>query len=163
MSVKKEYEGKDIVVSNMPLIYDQLVQGISITAICKKIGIARQTWYNVVNENIQFRNMLAQAEEDQALSIKSSLVNKCQDRWIIKEKVLPNGKIVKYEDYVPADFNAIKFYLLNKLSDQFKDKQEITVKNTTIDVCIDGIDYTVTSDDTSLPDNLPLLETNDTE
>lgn len=156
MSHKKEYSGKDVIVANYTNIYDDLVKGVTITQICKKLGISRQSWYNMVNENVHFRNMVEQAEEDQRLEIKSSLVNKCQDRYIMREKVLPNGNIIQFEDFVPADFNAIKFYLLNKLPDEFKDKQEIQVKNTTIDVCIDGVDYQIIKEDEEK--EIPLLE-----
>jgi hypothetical protein len=134
MSIKKEYEGKDIIIQNLPLIFELLVKGNTITEICKKLGVSRQTWYNLYKENLHFRKMLEEAEEAQKQEIKSSLVNKCVDKEVVKEKVLPNGKKVKYREFIPADFNAIKFYLLNKLPDEFKDKQEVTVKNTIINV-----------------------------
>lgn len=146
MSAKKEYTGKDVIIQNMPNVFEEIVKGTSIVNICKMLGISRQTWYNLVNENVQFKNMIKEAEEIQKLEIKTSLISKCQDRRIIKERVLPNGKRVKYEEFIPADFNAIKFYLLNKLPDEFKDKQEITVKNTHIEVMIDDVDYTVNDD-----------------
>jgi len=137
MSIKKEYEGKDIIIQNLPSIFELLVKGNTITEICKKLGVSRQTWYNLYKENLHFRKMLEEAEEAQKQEIKSSLVNKCVDKEVVKEKVLPNGKKVKYREFIPADFNAIKFYLLNKLPDEFKDKQEVTVKNTVITVEIE--------------------------
>ena len=134
MSVKKKYEGKDILIMNIPQIFELLVKGNTITEICKKLGVSRRTWYNLYKENSHFKRMLEEAEEAQKQEIKSSLVNKCVDKEVVKEKVLPNGKKVKYREFIPADFNAIKFYLLNKLPDEFKDKQEVTVKNTIINV-----------------------------
>jgi hypothetical protein len=86
--------------------------------------------------------MIETAKAEQVNRVKKSLLSKCHDKVVEKERVLPNGKIIKYNDFIPADFNAQKFYLLNKASDEYKERQEVTVKKTefVIDVIDDAQD-----------------------
>ena len=78
------------------------------------------------------------AKQEQIENVKASLINKTQDKYVVAEKVLPNGEIVEYRKFVPSDTNAIKFYLLNKASDEYKEKQELEVTKT--EYVIDVID-----------------------
>lgn len=139
----KKYEGKDLLVMNMNSVVEDLILGVPIVQICKKYGVSRQTWYNLYKTNENFRKVVDSVEELQAMEIKNNLIAKCHDRYVIREKVLSNGRKVKYREFVSADFNAIKFYLLNKLPNEFKDKQEVTINDTRIDVTIDGVDFEV--------------------
>lgn len=141
--MSKDYVGKDVLIANMPPIFDEIVKGVSVSAICRKLGVSRQTWYNLLYENKQFQSMLDEAQLYQAETVKQSLVSKCQDQRVIKEKVLANGKKVLYEEYIPSDFQAIKFYLLNKMPEEFREKQEIVFTKTSIEVMIDDNDFIV--------------------
>lgn len=131
-NIKKTYGGTDVLIANLPNIFNMIVQGETVTSICKTLGISRGTWYNLSRENQHFQAMIKAAELEQISNIKKSLINKCNDRYVIKSKVLPNGKIIEYEEFIPSDTNAIKFYLLNKASDEFKEKQEVSIKQTNI-------------------------------
>ena len=53
---------------------------------------------------------------------------------------------MQYEDFLPADINAIKFYLLNKAPEEFKEKQEIVVKKKEYVIDIIDTDYQVVED-----------------
>lgn len=145
-SHKKDYQGMEIIIANLPLIYDKLVAGETISDICKSLGISRSTWYKLAGRNIHFRKLLENAEAEQISQVKKNLVNKCSDRYIQRQKVLPNGRIVEYEDFLPADINAIKFYLLNKAPEEFKEKQEIVVKRKEYIIDIIDTDYQVVED-----------------
>lgn len=144
---KREYTGKDILIANLPQVYDMIVKGETVSHICKTLGISRMTWYNTANSSKHFQLFIKNAEQEQIAQVKKTLVTKCADRYIQREKVLPNGKIVQYEDFLPADINAVKFYLLNKASDEFKEKQEIVVRNTEIVVDIVETDYEVVTEE----------------
>ena len=42
-SHKKDYQGMEVIIANLPIIYDKLVQGETVTNICKSLGISRRT------------------------------------------------------------------------------------------------------------------------
>lgn len=151
-SHKKDYQGMEVIIANLPVIYDKLVQGETVTNICKSLGISRRTWYNVADRNYHFRKLLENAQLEQISQVKKTLVNKCSDRYIQRQKVLPNGRIVEYEDFLPADINAIKFYLLNKAPEEFKEKQEIVVKKKEYVIDIIDTDYQVVEDGEDVKD-----------
>ena len=140
----KRYTGKDLIAMNMMNIYEDLVRGLTVTEICKKLGVSRYVYYDMIKTDPHFRQMVADAEAAQTDKVRQSLLNKCLDREIVREKVLANGKKVKYIDVLPADFNAIKFWLLNKTNGEFRDKQEIEVTDTTVKVdIIDDVAYEI--------------------
>lgn len=136
------YTDTAIILSNIGFIYEKLVRGDNITSICKQLGVHRRVWYYVYNTSDKFKELVQQAREEQVDLVRTSLMRKTQDRYVKAEKALPNGRVVEYNKYVPADFNAIKFFLLNKASDEFKEKQEIEVRQTNIVVdIIEDVEY----------------------
>lgn len=128
--------GVEILLSNLDTVYNSLVNGDSISHICKTLGVSRTTWYYVKDNSDHFTSLIEFAKQEQIENVKSNLVKKTQDRYIVAEKVLPNGRVVEYNKFMPSDFNAIKFYLLNKAGDEYKEKQEVTIKKTNIIVDI---------------------------
>lgn len=144
MENRKVYQtkGTDILLSNADLVYSSIVKGDTIEKICNKLGIPRTTWYYVKNNSKYFNKLIEFAKQEQIENVKCNLVRKTQDRYVTAEKVLPNGRVVQYQKFMPSDFNAIKFYLLNKAGDEFKERQEVTIKKTDIivDIIEDAID-----------------------
>lgn len=148
MKNRKVYQtkGTDILLSNAELIYSSIVKGDTIEKICSKLGIPRTTWYYVKNNSKYFNKLIEFAKQEQIENVKCNLVSKTQDKYVTAEKVLPNGRVVEYQKFLPSDFNAIKFYLLNKAGDEFKERQEVTVKKTDIivDIIEDAVDVEFT-------------------
>ncbi len=84
--------------------------------------------------------MCQRAKEQQVEVVRQSLVSKATDKYVTGQKVTPTGKVIDYEKYVPADFQAIKFYLLNNDKENYKEKQEIEITKKEIIVDIIDID-----------------------
>ena len=133
---QKKLRGAKVITHNIPYIYDMLVEGMPVTEICKKLGIGRRTWYYFKENSAHFTHLIEQANQEQIDVVKNSLVRKTQERYVPAERVLANGEIVKYNKYIPSDFNSIKFYLLNKCPDEYRDKHEVEIKKTNITVDI---------------------------
>jgi hypothetical protein len=151
----KTYTGKDLIALNMMNVYEDLVRGLTVTEICKKLGVSRYVYYDMIKTDPHFRQMVADAEAAQTDRVRQALLNKCSDREIVREKVLANGKKVKYLDVLPADFNAIKFWLLNKTNGEFKDKQEIEVTDNTIKVdIIDDVAFEIVENVEQVEENV---------
>jgi hypothetical protein len=149
---EKVYEGQDILIQNMLGIYEALAKGDTVTDICKRLGVSRMTWYYLAKKNRNFAEMIAAAELSTTDKVRRSLVDKCQQREVVKQKVLPSGKVVKYIDVVEADFNAIKFYLLNRDSENWSDKQQVEITNTKVVVdIIEDAEYQIIKEEDETP------------
>lgn len=126
----KSQRGREIILANLPNIYNMLLEGKTVSQICKELGINRQVWYTAKERYPELQNVITAAEVDTVENVKASLYMKAVGFKYQAEKVLSNGKIVKYNKFVEPDINAIKFLLLNKAPEEFKDKQEVEVKQT---------------------------------
>lgn len=129
-----------VILANVGYIYEKLARGKPISHICSDLGVSRASWYYVLKRSEHFTKMIDMAKQEHVDSVKYNLIKKTEDRYVEAEQVTPNGRVIKFKKYVPADFNAIKFFLLNKASDEFKEKQEIEIKKTNI--VVDIIDDT---------------------
>lgn len=135
-SNQTEVSKKTVILSNLPYIYDMLVEGSSVIDICRKLGISKMTWYNLRKTSQQFRTFLVNVEKEQVQTAKQTLIKKTRDRYVKDNKVLANGKVVQYDKHIEADFKALKYYLNNKLPEEFKDKHEVEIRKTNITVDI---------------------------
>lgn len=126
----------DIILCNMAFIHESLSIGKSISWICKMLGISTTSFYTFKKQSIRFNNFIVEAQNECIDNVKMSLYSKAQDKYVTAEKVLADGKKVKYNKYVPSDINAIKTVLYNKAPEEFQDKQEIKITTTNINVDI---------------------------
>lgn len=136
--------GVDILLSNLETVYEGIVEGLPIDTICNNLGITRSSRYYAKQNSKYFNKLLESAQLEQVKRVKQSLISKTKDKYVLAEKVLPNGRVVQYQKFLPSDFNAIKFYLLNKVPEEFKDRQEITVNKT--DIIVDIVDDVIDVD-----------------
>ena len=146
LEVRKTHKAKgiDILLSNLETVYEGLVEGLPIDTICNNLGITRSVYYYAKKNSKYFNKLIESAQLEQLQRVKHSLISKTQDKYVIAEKVLPNGRVVQYQKFLPSDYNAIKFYLLNKAPEEFKDRQEITVNKT--DIIVDIVDDVIDVD-----------------
>lgn len=128
----------DIIFSNLMTIYDELLQGCTLSNIARRLGLNPQALYKLKRENELFKKFLIACENEKVERVINSLYSKASDKYVTAQKVTQTGKVVDYEKYVPADFQAIKFFLLNHCPTMYKDKQEIEIRKT--DIVIDIID-----------------------
>lgn len=123
----KSQRGREIILANLPYIYNMLLEGKTVSQICRELGINRQVWYTTKERYPELQNIITAAEADSVENVKASLYMKAVGFKYVAEKVLSNGKIVRYNKFCEPDINAIKFLLLNKAPEEFKDKQEIEI------------------------------------
>lgn len=145
----RETRGREIVIANMANIYEWFKEGCTVTEVCKRMGIYRQVWYMSVKQIPELQRVIQEAKEAQIENVERSLVDKCFDREVEQEKVLSNGKKVKYKKVVAASDNLIKFFLINKDPQNWKEKQEVEIikRNFNIQI-IDTDDYIVVDAET---------------
>ena len=117
----------DILLKNVAYIYENLVNGVPKKRIAESLGVSNQMFYKLSKTNKYFANLIERAKVEQVENVRQSLVSKATDKYVKGQKVTPTGKVIDYEKYVPADFQAIKFYLLNNDSENYKEKQEIEI------------------------------------
>ena len=130
VDARKGIKQLDIALCNMAFIYQELVKGTPLSHIAKSLGINRDILYRLKRQNRYFQSLMARADEEQVEVIRQSLLSKATDKYVVSQKVTPTGKVIDYQKYVPADFNAIKFFLLNKDGESYKDRQEIAISRT---------------------------------
>ena len=128
----------DIILKNVNYIYEELVKGTPKKRIAESLGASPDMLYRLTSNNKYFKLMCQRAKEQQVEVVRQSLVSKATDKYVTGQKVTPTGKVINYEKYVPADFQAIKFYLLNNDKENYKDKQEIEI--TKKEIIVDIID-----------------------
>lgn len=117
----------EVILKNVAYIYESLIKGIPKSRIAKAIGVSATSFYKLEKTNKYFSALCERAKNEQVEVVRQSLVSKAQDKYVKGQKVTPTGKVIDYEKYVPADFQAIKFYLLNNDSENYKEKQEIEI------------------------------------
>ncbi|MBS6888618.1 MAG: hypothetical protein E6377_18025 [Clostridium sp.] len=111
--------------------------GLSEKQIAKNLGISKSTMENYKNDHLDFLDSLnsgkrlASYEVENAVykkatgyKVKKTAAIKCKDTYYdengnkcIKERV----EVVEYEEEVPADIQAAKFWLVNKKSAKWSD------------------------------------------
>lgn len=134
-----------ILISNMAQISNWIVEeNLTIQEICNRLGVSRNAVYSVRQQIPEFETMLEQARDAFIDRIENSAYKQCFDREIEAEKVLPTGKKVKYKKVVTASDAMIKFMLLNKRPEEYKERQELTVskKEFIVDI-VEADGYTV--------------------
>lgn len=138
----KKTSDSSVIMANVGYIYEKLAKGYPVSKICESLKVSRISWYYVRNNSKYFKELIQLAQQEHVDNVKYSLTKKTEDRYVEAEQVTPSGKVIKYKKYVPADFNAIKFFLLNKASEEFKDKQEVEIRQTNIVVdIIDDVEF----------------------
>lgn len=137
-----------IVLQNLPNIYQMIVDGLTVTEICQRIGIERRNWYHIIKKYPELQAVADNAENAKSEKVKQSLYMMCQPRIVKAQKVLSNGKIVEYDKILEPDPCMVKFFLLNKAPAEFKEKREVEVtKKEFIVEIIDTDNYTVIAEE----------------
>ncbi|KNY28306.1 helix-turn-helix domain-containing protein [Pseudobacteroides cellulosolvens] len=133
-----------IVLQNLPNIYQMIVDGLTVSEICQRLGVDRRNWYHIIKKYPELQAVVDNAENAKTEKVKQSLYMMCLPRVVKAQKVLSNGTIVEYEKVLEPDPSMVKFFLLNKAPDEFKEKREVEVtKKEFIVEIIDTDNYTV--------------------
>ena len=142
--VKNKNRVTMVVLQNLPNIFQMRVDGLTITEICQRLGIERRNWYHIIKKFPELQAVVDNAENAKTEKVKQSLYMMCQTRIVKAQKVLSNGKIVEYDKVLEPDPSMVKFFLLNKAPDEFKEKREVEVtKKEFIVEIIDTDNYTI--------------------
>lgn len=143
-----------LVLMNLHNIFDMVMEGATTVDICQRLGIQTRTFNKIKQNNAQLQAVMEQAEIAKTDKVKQSLFQMTQMRSVKTQKVLSNGKIVEYDKIIEPDAALIKFFLLNKAADEFKERQEVTVtkREFIIDIIEDGnmvedVNFTVVEED----------------
>jgi hypothetical protein len=92
--------------------------------IAKFVGLDVSTLTDWSNKYPEFKEMIENSRYRRDGEVVASFYKKACGYYTTKKKVLSNGEVISYEDYVPPDTLAGIFYLKNRLPEDWKDRQE---------------------------------------
>lgn len=132
-----------IIICNLPNIFEMYMNGATTAQVCERLGIQVRAYNKIKESNKQLQAVISAAEEAKTDMVRQSLFMMTQPRIQKTQKVLSNGKIVEYDAVIQPDANLVKFFLLNKAAEEFKDKQEVTITKRNFIIDIVDADYMV--------------------
>jgi len=147
---KSKYESH--VKPKLFLIENWAREGYTDEEIFKKLGISKDTFYQYKNKYTDFSDALKRGKEVVDYEVEQNLFKKTQGFIFEEEKEIieidTNGKkrkrIEKTKKWIPADTTAQIFWLKNRQSEKWRDKQDLNhslnTKNIKINVDIEGVD-----------------------
>ena len=139
-------------------IYVWIANGETMEEVSNKLGLDSATIYRYMKSNEALCNIVKRAREAQVDHCEKSLFKLANGMTVVKERVV-NGEIVELKEEIAPNFNALSFILRNKRPEEWKDKHEVEVKETKIDVTIlDNVPYTVVEEVTIDTDEQPEAE-----
>lgn len=116
------------------------IKGLSDIQIAKNIGISKDTFYKWKQKYTDFADCLRQSKQIADIEVENALFKSACGYWTEEttvEKVysIEFGKMIPYKEktikkFVPANAIAQKFWLINRASEEWKDKREETIDTT---------------------------------
>lgn len=130
--------------------------GLKDEQICKNLGISVDTFYKYKIKYTEFSEALKKGKEVADIEVENALFKKAIG-YNTKVKKAFKVKNVEYDDYgkkvkeyeeivlaeeeihIPADTTAQIFWLKNRKSSKWKDKQDIDIQDNNVSITIQGV------------------------
>lgn len=120
--------------------------GLTDEQIMKNLGIAKATFYKYVSENPELSERLKKGKEVADIEVENALFKRAigyRYKEKIKEvKEIDEKKTVfikEVEKEMPGDVGAQIFWLKNRKSSKWKDKQDIDIEDNNVSITINGV------------------------
>lgn len=120
--------------------------GLTDEQIMKNLGISKATFYKYVSENPELSERLKKGKEVADIEVENALFKRAigyKYKEVIKEVKEIDGKKTTYIKEVvkemPGDVGAQIFWLKNRKSSKWKDKQDIDIEDNNVSITIQGV------------------------
>ena len=120
--------------------------GLTDEQICKNLGIVKDTFYKYKEKYTDFSDALKKGKEVADIEVENALFKRAigyKYKEVIKEVKEIDGKKSTYIKEVtkemPGDVGAQIFWLKNRKSSKWKDKQDIDIQDNNVNITINGV------------------------
>lgn len=120
--------------------------GLTDEQICKNLGIVKDTFYKYKEKYTDFSDALKKGKEIADIEVENALFKRAigyKYKEVIKEVKEIDGKKTTYIKEVvkemPGDVGAQIFWLKNRKSSKWKDKQDIDIQDNNVSITIQGV------------------------
>lgn len=120
--------------------------GLTDEQIFKNLGISRDTFYKYKEKYTDFSDALKKGKEIADIEVENALFKRAigyKYKEVIKEVKEIDGKKSTYvkevEKEMPGDVGAQIFWLKNRKSNKWKDKQDIDIEDNNVSITINGV------------------------
>lgn len=120
--------------------------GLTDEQICKNLGIVKDTFYKYKEKYTDFSDALKKGKEVADIEVENALFKRAigyKYKEVIKEVKEIDGKKSTYIKEVikemPGDVGAQIFWLKNRKSSKWKDKQDIDIEDNNVSITINGV------------------------
>ncbi len=120
--------------------------GLTDEQICKNLGIVKDTFYKYKEKYTDFSDALKKGKEVADIEVENALFKRAigyKYKEVIKEVKEIDGKKSTYVKEVikemPGDVAAQIFWLKNRKSSKWKDKQDIDIEDNNVSITINGV------------------------
>ena len=120
--------------------------GLTDEQICKNLGIVKDTFYKYKEKYADFSDALKKGKEVADIEVENALFKRAigyRYKEKIKEVKEIDGKktvfIKEVEKEMPGDVGAQIFWLKNRKSGKWKDKQDIDIEDNNVRITIQGV------------------------
>jgi len=120
--------------------------GLTDEQICKNLGISVDTFYKYKIKYTEFSEALKKGKEVADIEVENALFKRAigyRYKEKIKEVKEIDGKktvfIKEVEKEMPGDVGAQIFWLKNRKSSKWKDKQDIDIQDNNVSITINGV------------------------
>ena len=120
--------------------------GLTDEQIFKNLGISRDTFYKYKEKYTDFSDALKKGKEVADIEVENALFKRAigyKYKEVIKEVKEIDGKKSTYVKEVikemPGDVGAQIFWLKNRKSNKWKDKQDIDLQDNNVSITINGV------------------------
>ena len=120
--------------------------GLTDEQICKNLGISVDTFYKYKIKYTEFSEALKKGKEVADIEVENALFKRAigyKYKEVIKEVKEINGKKTTHVKEVikemPGDVGAQIFWLKNRKSSKWKDKQDIDIQDNNVSITIQGV------------------------
>lgn len=121
--------------------------GLTDEQICKNLGIVKDTFYKYKEKYADFSDALKKGKEVADIEVENALFKRAigyKYKEVIKEVKEIDGKktvfIKEVEKEMPGDVGAQIFWLKNRKSSKWKDKQDIDIEDNNVSITIQGVE-----------------------
>lgn len=120
--------------------------GLTNEQIMKNLGIGRDSFYRYKDKYSEFSDALKKGKEVADIEVENALFKRAigyKYKEVIKEVKEIDGKKTTYIKEVikemPGDVGAQIFWLKNRKSSKWKDKQDIDIEDNNVSITINGV------------------------
>ena len=120
--------------------------GLTDEQIFKNLGISRDSFYRYKDKYSEFSDALKKGKEVADIEVENALFKRAigyKYKEVIKEVKEIDGKKTTYVKEVikemPGDVGAQIFWLKNRKSSKWKDKQDIDIEDNNVSITIQGV------------------------